>query len=283
MHIRLDDIDPQKFLPVTSTYQRPPISLPHSLYALLSQMAANQCYMYANQDATTNGINPIAVPDAFKLGSVQVAIDQLLHRRIGALKISLETQDDAGNVLRSALLKDAGLGRLGNDIIGATFADDATATFPESADMAPFQGTFLPKTPLSALVGDGVSVATGGSKGSWVLHVEDVAPNAASRFLAINHWSIRLCPAGVSAPAAPVPVPVPSTSAPAPVVTASSGPSQAGPVAGPVAVTPVAGPVAVTPAPPAPVPAPPPVAVPPPSPPAAFPHHCKSTCMHRAP
>ena len=47
-------------------------------------------------------------------------------------------------------------------------------------DGAPFSGTFRPTQKLAFLYQGGTSTTAGhgGSQGAWVLHVEDVAPNA---------------------------------------------------------------------------------------------------------
>ncbi len=78
----------------------------------------------------------ISVTDGFPLGSVGVRVD-LSHRRIGALVVSLVAQPPAwagaGAASRRVVLKERGLGRLGDNMYMTTFSDDATDGFPVAA------------------------------------------------------------------------------------------------------------------------------------------------------
>ncbi len=178
--------------------------------------------MATSVDAVTD---TISVADAFALGDVVVTLD-VGHRRVGALVATLTgRQAGPSPQARMVVLKSRGLGSLGSDLKMTSFADGATADFPEAAERAPFTGTFRPAQRLSFLAeapysGSGFAetqAGAGGSRGDWVLHLNDVSPGAADRPIALNGWMLRLCPrtpdVAVPAPVAPVqPVPLASPS-----------------------------------------------------------------------
>lgn len=76
------------------------------------------------------------MPDAFPVGEATVSVD-LSHRRIGALVVHLSAkppQESGANAAsRSVVLKERGLGRLGDNMYMTTFSDAATASFPVEA------------------------------------------------------------------------------------------------------------------------------------------------------
>lgn len=78
----------------------------------------------------------ITVNDGFPLGDIAVTID-LSHRRIGALVLSLTASPPswAGSDIasRRVVLKERGLGRLGDNLYMTTFNDGAEEAFPVSA------------------------------------------------------------------------------------------------------------------------------------------------------
>lgn len=78
----------------------------------------------------------ITVSDAFPVRDASVTID-VSHRRIGALVVSLSAQppDAYGGsaVRRTVVLKERGLGRLGDNMYMTTFSDSATQSFPVDA------------------------------------------------------------------------------------------------------------------------------------------------------
>jgi hypothetical protein len=199
-------------------------------------------------DAVTD---TISVADAFALGDVVVTLD-VGHRRVGAL-VAMLTGRQAGTSpqARMVVLKSRGLGSLGSDLKMTSFADGATANFPEAAERAPFSGTFRPAQRLSFLAeapysGSGFAetqAGAGGSRGDWVLHLNDVSPGAADRPIALSGWMLRLCPRtpGVAVPAPVAPV--------QPVPLASPSPSQWTAQGSPASPSPA----------PAPAPAPPPI------------------------
>lgn len=97
------------------------------------------------QDYYSNGVivpqveslnDTIMVPDAFPLGSVQVTLD-VSHRRIGALVVSLTAKPPAdagaGAASRQIVLKERGLGQMGDNLYMTTFSDKANTSFPVSA------------------------------------------------------------------------------------------------------------------------------------------------------
>jgi len=75
----------------------------------------------------------ITVPDGFPLGDISVTLD-VSHRRIGALVVSLTAEppasDEAAGSSRTIVLKERGLGRLGDNMYMTTFADASEQSFP---------------------------------------------------------------------------------------------------------------------------------------------------------
>lgn len=78
----------------------------------------------------------ITISDGFPLGDVSVTLD-LSHRRIGALVVSLTAQPPAwatANVAsRRVILKERGLGRLGDNMYMTSFSDASQDPFPVAA------------------------------------------------------------------------------------------------------------------------------------------------------
>jgi len=141
----------------------------------------------------TPGLSSIRVDDAFDVKDIEVTMEAN-HRRIGALNIFMTTADETGQKTGSVVLKQRGLGRLGNDLIGVKFNDAASSFFPEEAENAPFTGTWMPSESFHTLIeGDDTKAGSGGSKGIWTLHLEDVAPNADERPIFLRKWSLKLC------------------------------------------------------------------------------------------
>jgi subtilisin-like proprotein convertase family protein len=85
--------------------------------------------------------NTITIQDGFPVGSASVTVD-ISHRRIGALVLSLTADPPtwAGNTAasRRVVLKERGLGRLGDNMYMTTFSDDATQAFPVAAVRSSF-------------------------------------------------------------------------------------------------------------------------------------------------
>lgn len=153
----------------------------------------------------------IAVNDAFRVASLEVALD-LDDPRIGALEardckrlhsycnadanteildkgldppsvsqISLAaTPPGSTQEAATAVLKPQRAGGLTADLVGTVFSDTASQPFPwNGTGYAPFTGEWLPEEPLASLVqGTSVDAGSGGSQGTWTLHVQDTAPNA---------------------------------------------------------------------------------------------------------
>lgn len=78
----------------------------------------------------------ITVPDAFPLSDVEVTLD-VSHRRVGALVVSLTAYPPAdagaGAASRQIVLKERGLGQMGDNMYMTTFADEANNSFPVNA------------------------------------------------------------------------------------------------------------------------------------------------------
>lgn len=143
----------------------------------------------------------IDVVDAFPLASVKVTVD-VSHRRVGALVLSLTAKPPTAagrNVAsRQIVLKERGLGQLGDNLYMTTFSDASNMSFPVSAAAAPFRGNYIPTQRLSFFT-DGANASTlyagqGGSQGEWELVIDDVAPNSTYRPIALNGWMLELCP-----------------------------------------------------------------------------------------
>jgi subtilisin-like proprotein convertase family protein len=78
----------------------------------------------------------IAVQDGFPLSDVSVAVD-VSHRRVGALVLTLTAAPTPGTgaapTSRAVVLKERGLGQLGDNMYMTTFTDSATQAFPVPA------------------------------------------------------------------------------------------------------------------------------------------------------
>jgi hypothetical protein len=78
----------------------------------------------------------ITVPDGFPLGDIAVTLD-VSHRRIGALVVTLTAQPPAStgaaSANRTVILKERGLGRLGDNMYMTSFADGSGQSFPVPA------------------------------------------------------------------------------------------------------------------------------------------------------
>ena len=74
--------------------------------------------------------------DGFPVGEISVTLD-VSHRRIGALVVSLSAQPPtwAGSdvATRRVVLKERGLGRLGDNMYMTTFSDASQDAFPVAA------------------------------------------------------------------------------------------------------------------------------------------------------
>jgi subtilisin-like proprotein convertase family protein len=147
----------------------------------------------------------IDVADAFPLASVKVTVD-LSHRRVGALVLSITAKPPtaAGReaASRQIVLKERGLGQLGDNMYMTSFSDASNTSFPISAAAAPFRGNYIPTQRLSFFT-DGANASTlyagqGGSQGEWELIIDDVAPNSTYRPIALNGWMLELCPLDLS-------------------------------------------------------------------------------------
>ncbi|KAL4440611.1 hypothetical protein ABPG75_003612 [Micractinium tetrahymenae] len=199
--------------------------------------APSSCRTYTSkgliQPATGSLQDVIVVQDAFVVSTSSVSLD-VSHRRIGALKITLTAQpfsSDASSAYAhpTITLKSHGLGRRGADLYHTTFSDSASSAFPVNASFAPFTGTYRPVQKLAFLTdGDQQVAGSGGSQGLWTLTVADVAPNNTLREIALNGWSLTLCPRGAAASPSPSPaVDGDLSSPPAPPVKDFSGPPDA--------------------------------------------------------
>ena len=86
--------------------------------------------------AVENISDVISVPDGFPLGDLTVSLD-VSHRRIGALVVTLTAQPPAttgaAGANRTVILKERGLGRLGDNMYMTTFADASEQSFPVPA------------------------------------------------------------------------------------------------------------------------------------------------------
>jgi hypothetical protein len=86
--------------------------------------------------AVENINDVITVPDGFPLGDVSVTLD-VSHRRIGALIVTLTAQPPASTgasgANRTVMLKERGLGRLGDNMYMTSFADASEQSFPVPA------------------------------------------------------------------------------------------------------------------------------------------------------
>lgn len=86
--------------------------------------------------AIENIKDTITVPDGFPLGDISVTVD-VSHRRIGALVVSLTAQPPASvgvaGANRTIVLKERGLGRLGDNMYMTSFADASEQSFPVRA------------------------------------------------------------------------------------------------------------------------------------------------------
>jgi subtilisin-like proprotein convertase family protein len=86
--------------------------------------------------AVENVSDTINVPDGFPLGEMTVTLD-VSHRRIGALVVTLTAQPPASTgvagVNRTVILKERGLGRLGDNMYMTSFADASDQSFPVPA------------------------------------------------------------------------------------------------------------------------------------------------------
>lgn len=86
--------------------------------------------------ATVSLSDVITVPEAFPLSEASVVLD-VSHRRIGALVVTLTAAPtppaDATSRARSVVLKERGLGQLGDNMYMTTFSDSAAQPFPVQA------------------------------------------------------------------------------------------------------------------------------------------------------
>eukprot|EP01024_Parvocaulis_polyphysoides_P001422 TRINITY_DN10380_c0_g2_i2.p1 TRINITY_DN10380_c0_g2~~TRINITY_DN10380_c0_g2_i2.p1 ORF type:complete len:366 (+),score=85.40 TRINITY_DN10380_c0_g2_i2:151-1248(+) len=208
------------------------ITLVFANVAAVSQTCLS--YAVSGPSEATVGLlqSSIQVPEAFAVDHIKVTINAA-HRRIGALKIKLQAlSENAG--FKEVVLKDVGLGRLGNDLSNTVFDDMATNNFPNLKEDAPFTGTFRPSESMDQMkAGTGLTAATGGSKGTWTLILEDTAVNSDKRPLLLENWKLDLCGSSSTSPATPSPTPPPTATptpspspVPAPPVTGQSGPSE---------------------------------------------------------
>ncbi|KAL4418698.1 hypothetical protein ABPG77_008712 [Micractinium sp. CCAP 211/92] len=201
----------------------------------LGAEAPSSCRTYTSKGLIQPAIGSlqdvIVVQDAFVVSAASVSLD-VSHRRVGALKITLTAQpfsSDSSSAYAhpTIILKTHGLGRRGADLYHTTFSDSAPIAFPVNASFAPFTGTYRPVQKLAFLTdGDQQVAGSGGSQGLWTLTVADVAPNNTLREIALNGWSLSLCPRGA---ASPPPSPTPDgdlSSPPAPAVSGFDGPPE---------------------------------------------------------
>lgn len=61
------------------------------------------------------------------------------------MQISLSALGTAEAAPRTVVLKDAGSGGSGANLVGTTFEDDASAIFPAAGEAAPFTGQYIPQ------------------------------------------------------------------------------------------------------------------------------------------
>lgn len=74
----------------------------------------------------------IKVTDSIFVGDIEVTVN-VAHRRIGALVVSLLAGPYGQAGQQALVLKERGLGRLGDNMFMTTFSDRATEAFPVSA------------------------------------------------------------------------------------------------------------------------------------------------------
>jgi len=106
----------------------------------MQQSLPSGCHEYYSKGirapAVDSVTDTIVVPDSFPVGEATVTLD-LSHRRIGALVVSLSAQPPEASgtqgALRTVVLKERGLGRLGDNMYMTSFSDASMASFPVDA------------------------------------------------------------------------------------------------------------------------------------------------------
>lgn len=148
------------------------------------------CTLYTSSNVPQNiadlatATSTLAVPTNFTLSDVNVRNLQILHTYDADLQIVLVSP--AGTQVTLF----AGVGGSGDNFAG-TSLDDVAATAIASG-VAPFNGTYRPANPLSALNGQNAS-------GTWSLRISDTESGDTG---VLNAWSLELCRSTTSTPTA---------------------------------------------------------------------------------
>ena len=162
------------------------------------------CQSYTQDGSATfqNGKarSDIVVRDHYRVDDVRVSGITMKHPRVGALRVALRGVSLGPRGLDSLHETSVTLvnrkGKRGQDYLFTGFSDQASSSFPDARDAAPYTGMWTPAQPLRMLTrGPGVKAGNGGSSGVWSLLAEDRLglPEEDVEGAEISSWTLQLC------------------------------------------------------------------------------------------
>mmetsp|Transcript_9764 Transcript_9764/g.59344 ORF Transcript_9764/g.59344 Transcript_9764/m.59344 type:complete len:655 (+) Transcript_9764:441-2405(+) len=162
------------------------------------------CQSYTQDGSATfqNGRarSDIVVQEHYRVDDVRVSGITMKHPRVGALHVALRGVSLGPRGLDSLHEKSVTLvnrkGKRGQDYLFTGFSDQASSSFPDARDAAPYTGMWTPAQPLRMLTrGPGVKAGNGGSSGVWSLLAEDRLGLSEEDVegAEISSWTLQLC------------------------------------------------------------------------------------------
>ena len=154
---------------ITTTVTVQPAGLTNSY----TQICKNNVNLLIPDNSTVSDNMVVNIPNAYNVVDVNVKIDTLLHTWDADLSFTLIRGAGSVNIIN-------GVGSSGDNFIGTLLNDSATT--PIASGTAPFTGTYIPSSPLSAINGQPVN-------GTWTLQIAD---NATGDTGLLKAWCLQL-------------------------------------------------------------------------------------------